>query len=56
VWLGQPGLAFREARKALGASDGGWAFGVTLFDVDDDGAVDAFFPAGCLSPPKDNGY
>lgn len=56
LWLGGADLRFREAGVAQGVASGGWAYGVTVFDTDDDGVEDAFSPCGYYSAPLDNGY
>ncbi len=54
LWLGGDGLRFTERAAAEGVADGGWAWGVQLFDADLDGRLDAYSPCGYLTRRNDD--
>ncbi len=53
LWRGKGGLSFEEAGEELGVADGGWAYGVMLFDAQNDGGADALSPCGFLTRPDE---
>lgn len=54
LWYGGEGLRFTEHAAAEGVADGGWAWGVQLFDADLDGRLDAYSPCGYLTRRNDD--
>jgi len=55
LWLAQPdGKSFKESGVDLGVNDGGWAYGVQMFDADDDGNLDVHSPCGFLTSARED--
>ncbi|HEY3449735.1 MAG TPA: VCBS repeat-containing protein [Myxococcales bacterium] len=55
LWLGEPGgLKYHQAGVELGVNDGGWSYGVQMFDADDDGWLEVHSPCGFQSSERED--